>query len=54
VRDQAIVNIAQRWSQSDVRAALAWTQSLPGGELQDRALRSVLVSWVQSEPDTAA
>ena len=50
MRDQATANIARQWAQNDPTAALAWTQELPAGEGQRRAMQSVLSSWAQSDP----
>ncbi len=57
-RDQAddaeLTNLAQRWAESDLSAALGWTDSLPPGAQRDQLTARAAFIQAQSSPAEAA
>ena len=41
VQNEAAVTVVYQWAQQDAKAALAWAESFPAGDLRDRAINEV-------------
>ena len=51
--DDTLVSIVQRWAQTDARAAAAWVECFPEGQLRAAAVENLLSQWRQSDPVAA-
>ena len=50
VRDRAVVQIVQRWSQGEPGSAAAWIATLPSGASRTAGVQAVVIAWGQSDP----
>lgn len=52
--DPVLENLAQRWAERDLPAALQWADSLPAGEQRDRVTARAAFIQAQTSPEAAA
>jgi len=52
-RQQAYQAIASSWAQTDPQAAMAWANTLTGGNDKRNAVSSILSTWAQSDVTSA-
>lgn len=53
VQTEAVIALLHQWVATDTAGAIDWTESLPPGELRDRAANELLLSRVPGPPDPA-